>query len=422
MGSVRSSLAEVGRGLWRSFAYAGAGLIIPVASALLPVAAWLRVVGDPWSWVNPWSWAAMAIIVTFATLLLSEPVAMTHRALLHRWSGVAIDVGYRTRPEPVRLSTGYWWNGYSYERSRRDALLDQRWRRITEPAYWREVRWALLAGFVISPVCSMPLAALVGAGLAIAHPSPPGIVLGALLLTTSAVTAPLTWRAVAPLAQRWLQAPHAARQRIPELVTQRAEMIATHDAEIRRIERDLHDGAQARLVAVGLDLATAERLMRDDPAQALVLLRQARKGTSSSLAELRELVRGVYPSVLIERGAIEAIRAVALDSPAPVRVDAPDDLRLPSPLEAAIYFAVVELITNAVKHAPHARIDVVLRSKETGVETIVRDDGPGGAVVGATGGLAGVRRRLSTFDATLSITSPAGGPTQATMWVPCESS
>jgi signal transduction histidine kinase len=421
---VRSvwSVTDVGRGLWRCLAYAGTGLLIPAAIALLPLGAWLGLAGDPWSWTNPWSWLAMAIIVATATLGLAHLVAKIHRVLLRRWSATTIEDGYRTHPEPVLVATGYWWNGYSYERSREDAASDLRWRRITDPAYRREVRWAVVAALVIGPLCSVPVVAVIGAGLAFTQLSPGSIALGLVLLAASAATAPLAWRVVAPLARTWLQAPPDAAQRIPELERQRAEMIATHDAEIRRIERDLHDGAQARLVAVGLDLATAERLMRDHPDQALALLRQARKGTSASLAELRELVRGVYPAVLIERGAVEAIRATALDSPAQVHVVAPDDLRLPSPLEAAMYFGVVELITNAVKHAPHARVDVVLRSTPQGVEAIVRDDGPGGAVVGASGGLAGVRRRLATFDATLSLTSPIGGPTEATIWVPCASS
>ena len=422
MGSVCSSLVAVGRGLWRSLIYAGAGLIVPSSIALLPVAAWLGVNGSRWSWVNPWSWIAMAIIITIVTLALAHPVASIHRRLLHRWGAITIEAGYRVYPEPVLLSTGYWWNGYSYERSRSDAESDLRWRRITDPAYWREVRWVLVAGLVIGPLCTVPLATLIGAGLAFTHPQLAAILVGLALVTASAVTAPLTWRVVAPLGGRWLQETQATRQRIPELVRQRAEMIATHDAEIRRIERDLHDGAQARLVSVGLDLAAAERLMRDDPDQALALLRAARRGTSASLAELRALVRGVYPAVLIERGAVEAIRAIAVDSPAEVHVEAPDHFRLPSPIEAAIYFGVAELMTNANKHAPHARIDVVLRSTETGIEAIVRDNGPGGAAVGASGGLAGVRRRLASFDSTLNITSPAGGPTEATIWVPCESS
>jgi signal transduction histidine kinase len=422
MGSAWSSPAAIGRGLWRSVVYAGAGLIVPASSALLPVAAWLGVNGDPWSWVNPWSWVAIAVMITIMTLVLAHPVAKIYRRLLRRWSAITIDAGRRVHPEPVLVSTGYWWNGYSYERSRRDAEFDLRWRRVTEPAFWREVRWVLVAGLVIGPLCSAPLVALFGAGLAFTHPSLAAIVLGLVLLVAAAGAAPLTWRAVEPLARRWLQASNIAAERIPELERQRAEMLATHDAEIRRIERDLHDGAQARLVAVGLDLATAERLMRDDPDQALALLQAARRGTSASLAELRELVRGVYPAVLIERGAVDAIRAFAVDSPAEVHVEAPDRFRLPSPIEAALYFGVAELITNAVKHAPNARIDVVLRSTEGGIEAIVRDDGPGGATVGASGGLAGIRRRLASFDSTLNITSPPGGPTEATIWAPCESS
>lgn len=422
MRPVGALLAAVGRGLWRSLLYAGTGLIVPGSVAALPVAAWFGVIGDPWSWVNPWSWVALAIITATVTLALARPLAQVHRYLLHRWSEVTIEPGYRRYPAPVMVATGHWWNGFSYERSRRDAESDLRWRRITEPAYWREVRWVAVAALLIAPVCVVPVTALVGAGLTFTHPSVPTVVLGIALLAVGVITAPSTWRVVVPLAGRWLRPGRASTQRLPELVRQRAEMIATHDAEIRRIERDLHDGAQARLVAVGLDLATAERLMHDDPDQALALLRAARQGASASLAELRELVHGVYPAVLVERGAVEAIRALAVDSPADVRVEAAEPFRLPSPIEAALYFAVAELISNATKHAPYAHVDVALHPVDGGIVVIVRDDGPGGAAVGASGGLAGVCRRLAAFDATLSITSPAGGPTEATIWVPCESS
>ena len=140
----------------------------------------------------------MAILVTIGTLF-AHPAAKIHRSLLHRWSAMTIEDGYRKHPEPVRVATGYWWNGYSYERSREDAAFDLRWRRYAEPAYWREVRWALIAALVIAPLCSVPVVALIGTPQPVTHASPRSIALAAVLLAASAATAPLSWRVVAPL-------------------------------------------------------------------------------------------------------------------------------------------------------------------------------------------------------------------------------
>jgi len=398
-----------------------------LAVSLVPASV-AAVSGSPWSWANPWSWIGLLLFLIPLALVLARPIGMLSRRLAARWLGVTIEDGYRRpedAPQPVLLSTGYWWNGHSYERSRRDAELDQQWRRrIGDPAYWRDVRWLLVAAVTLGPLCAVPAAALVGAVAAFTRGTPVAVLGGVLLTAVSAASAPSAWRLLGPLGQRWLRLPAgaAAAERVRELELERAEMSTTQAAELRRIERDLHDGAQARLVAVGLSLAAAERLLEADPVKARALLQEARRGTSSSLAELRELVRGVHPPVLVERGVVEAVRALALDSPLDVRVEAPDRLRLDGPVEAALYFGVAELLANVAKHAPAARVQVRIRDRGTEVEVDVEDDGPGGARVVPGGGLDGIRRRLGAFDGSLAVSSPLGGPTTSRMVVPCASS
>lgn len=418
---TRAALS-VASGVVRSIAFAAVALIIPVVAGLIPGLAAMHLLGRPWSWTNPWSWIGLVLIVVPVSLGLAHSVGVLSRSLLARWSALRLPTGYREQPEPVRLSTGFWWNGASYERTREDAQSDLRVRRVLEPAYWREVRWAMIAAVTLAPVCGACGAAVVCAAILFTHPSPLSIASGLVLLVAAAVIAPFAWRTARPLARRWLAAPSRLAPPTAGLRVQRADLSAAHDAEIRRIERDLHDGAQSRLVAVGLDLATAEHFLDTDPERARALLRAARTGTAESLSELRELVHGVYPPVLIERGLVPALRAVALDSPVGVTVDAPGELRLPSPLEAAVYFGVSELLTNIAAHAGASKARITVQADAGKVELAVRDNGSGGALVRPDGGLAGIRRRLAAFGGTLEIDSPEGGPTSVIMRVPCESS
>jgi signal transduction histidine kinase len=190
-------------------------------------------------------------------------------------------------------------------------------------------------------------------------------------------------------------------------------------AELRRIERDLHDGAQARLVALGMNLRAAERLIPVNPDAALALVAEARDASVRALTELRELVRGVHPPVLADRGLADAVRALALDCPLATQTDIDLPGRLPAPVETACYFAVAELLTNAAKHsgARDARIDV--RHADGMLRIDVTDFGLGGADPAAGGGLAGVEKRLAAFDGIMAISSPAGGPTIVVLEVPC---
>ncbi|MFD0637387.1 sensor histidine kinase [Catenulispora yoronensis] len=226
---------------------------------------------------------------------------------------------------------------------------------------------------------------------------------------------------------RSLLAPGDASERISTLTETREHATDDAQAELRRIERDLHDGAQARLAAVGLSLGMAEDLVREHPEQAIALLAEARRHSGDALAELRSLVRGILPPVLAERGLEDALRALVYSSPIPVEVRYDMDERLPAPRESALYFAIAEALANVLKHsqANHARILVLgptgggARGAQGRVTAEVWDDGVGGADVANGQGLSGMRRRLAAFDGVVTVDSPVGGPTVVTLEMPC---
>jgi signal transduction histidine kinase len=207
--------------------------------------------------------------------------------------------------------------------------------------------------------------------------------------------------------------------RVEQLTESRAETVDTQAAELRRIERDLHDGAQARLVAIGMNLGLAEEQLTRDPDLAKSLMIEARKATSEALTELRDLVRGIHPPVLADRGLVGAVQALGLAAPLSVDVEANVGERLPAPVESAIYFAVAEALTNVVKHASARHASITLTHDHDVLTVVVYDDGTGGAHMDVAGGLRGIERRLSAFDGTLSIESPLGEGTNLVMVLPC---
>jgi signal transduction histidine kinase len=211
-------------------------------------------------------------------------------------------------------------------------------------------------------------------------------------------------------------------QRVEQLAESRAETVDTQSAELRRIERDLHDGAQARLVALGMSLAMAEQAIANDPDGARALLSEARTASSNALTELRDLVRGIHPPVLADRGLVGAVQALALAAPLPVEVSAEIDGRLPAPVESAAYFAVAEALTNVIKHARAEHAWISLRHDGDLLTARIKDDGAGGADPTGGTGLRGIERRLSAFDGTVAVKSPSGGPTELAMVLPCGSS
>ncbi|MEW1797111.1 sensor histidine kinase, partial [Streptomyces niveus] len=209
-------------------------------------------------------------------------------------------------------------------------------------------------------------------------------------------------------------------QRVAHLTETRHDAVDTSAAELRRIERDLHDGAQARLVAMGMDLGTIEALIEKNPAKAKELIANARKSSAEALTELRDLVRGIHPPVLAERGLGDAVKALALRLPVEtdVQVDLPG--RADAPVESAAYFAVSEILTNAIKHSNADRVWIDMTYAESMLRITVGDNGGGGATIGGGTGLSGLERRLGTFDGILAVSSPAGGPTMVTVEIPCE--
>jgi signal transduction histidine kinase len=208
-------------------------------------------------------------------------------------------------------------------------------------------------------------------------------------------------------------------QRVQTLTKTRHDAVDTAAAELRRIERDLHDGAQARLVALGMSLRAAERMFATNPEAALALVAEARETSSRALTDLRDLVRGIYPPVLADRGLADAVRALALDTPLRTELDIDLGHEIELPVGAAVYFAVAEVLANAVRHSGARTIRIHLGHSGGMLRAQISDDGAGGADPAQGTGLTGVERRLATFDGILALSSPPGGPTIVVIEVPC---
>ncbi|PSK93765.1 signal transduction histidine kinase [Murinocardiopsis flavida] len=313
---------------------------------------------------------------------------------------------------------------------------------LTDPAYWRDLAWLALnatVGLVIAAVPAALFAAALDsvAGLyyhqfltdpwivAVHITSPLAAI---LLLPQAAVLFFLFWLLAPPCLtayarlSRLLLAPTETMRlsaRVTHLATSRAETIDAQASEVRRIERDLHDGAQARLVSLGMSLGMAEDMLERDPQTAQRLLTEARESTRVALTELRDLVRGIHPPVLVERGLDGAVRAFAVAQPMPITVDIDLPGRPADPVESAAYFAIAEILANTLKHANADRAWVRINHGRGRMVMVVGDNGTGGATAAPGTGLDGIRRRLSAFDGTMSLVSPKGGPTIVTMELPC---
>jgi signal transduction histidine kinase len=209
--------------------------------------------------------------------------------------------------------------------------------------------------------------------------------------------------------------------RVDRLTATRAAAVDDSAAELRRIERDLHDGAQVRLVAVRMNIGMAQNLMEADPAAAKALMAEASASAGTALTELRDLVRGIHPPVLADRGLAGAVQALALASAVPVELDLRLERRLSAPVESAAYFVLAESLANAIRHSGAGAVRITVADEGTALRLTVHDDGRGGADAARGTGLRGIQRRLSAFDGSLRITSPAGGPTTLEMELPCAS-
>jgi signal transduction histidine kinase len=210
-------------------------------------------------------------------------------------------------------------------------------------------------------------------------------------------------------------------ERVTELRETRAGALSGQSAELQRIERDLHDGAQARLVALAMDLGLAREKLDEDPDGARVLLDSAHQEAKIALKELRELVRGVHPSILTDRGLDPALSALAARSPVPVSLSIELRARLDPTVEAAAYFVVNEALANVAKHSGATSCRVEVSRTNGTLRIVVADDGEGGADPGNGSGLAGLQRRVRALDGRLALESPGGGGTVLRVEIPCES-
>ena len=425
---------EIARGLYRSAVLVGLTILLP---AVCVAVAWGGAIFAS-SWTAHLTaplivralatigeilivivWLASAAWITH--VLTSRALSRATRRRAERWFGLRLEVAYRPVPAVTRMATGYWWDGREYHKSEREARRNAKSQvRVHDPQVYWDGLWTLVAGVTVLPVAALPLLGLVGGVILTATPGlwPYGVV----LLAAGLALAPFAWRILRPLAARLLGPIPVSRlgRRVRELEAIRADLTETQAAELERIERGLHDGAQARLVAMGMSMQAAERLVDADPEAAKEILAGARASSVAALAELRSLVRGINPPVLVERGLVDAVRALALDAPVEVTVRGTLPARPERPVESAIYFAVAELLANVAKHAHATHVTVELGQADRSLTASVTDDGTGGASASAGSGLAGIERRAKAFGGRLEIDSPAGGPTRITVAVPCE--
>lgn len=277
-----------------------------------------------------------------------------------------------------------------------------------DPMTWRELAWGLVSatvGFAISLLVVALMVCVV-----------------TLLLWWYATPHLMRLRATVDVRLLSRGSRELLAERVQVLTETRAETVEDSAAELRRIERDLHDGAQARLVALQMHLGLARTLMESDPPAARDLLEEASATTGAALGDIRDVVRGIHPPVLADRGLAGAVQALALDLAVPVTVRGDLPGRPPAPVETAAYFAVLECLANVTKHAAAEHAWVELAQHDDRLVVVVGDDGRGGADPSGGTGLRGVARRLAALDGSVRVSSPAGGPTLVTLEVPCESS
>ncbi|MFE1176177.1 sensor histidine kinase [Streptomyces sp. NPDC058773] len=444
---IRRALIRVGRGglaTWRLVLTAGLA-VAELAAALTHVLAMLPIL--------LWAWPTV--------VAAGRQLTSWRRQQIQEWTGIRIDRPYPPDPAlPPPRSDGTYRIGRTLYRTPETALRSLRYRQHgRDPATWRDLLWLLLDPVVGVLLAAVPVVVtgycffgliwswswalllqpfvdfetfdsrtLLAHGIPVLGDQP--LVAAPLTgvigtLTGSLLAGPLL--RLHGLWSRLLLGPTKSvllSRRAGRLIEIRTEIPEETpekipSAELRRIERDLHDGAQAQWVAMGMKLGTIEALIERDPASAKLMVGTAKEASAKALIELRRLIRGINPPVLAERGLADAIRGLALDSPLPVtlRIDLPG--RPERPVEAAAYFAVTELLTNVSKHADAARVRLAVRHTARLLRITVTDNGPGGADPAKGSGLRGVQRRLATFGGSLAVHSPSGGPTTVTLEIPC---
>ncbi|MFI6298688.1 sensor histidine kinase [Nonomuraea sp. NPDC050790] len=358
----------------------------------------------------------MAVWIGFPLLLVTVLVwrgaAMLERRLLRLAFGVRIRDPYRRRPE-------------------RGVMNHLKWL-FRDPATWRDLGYLMLLGplslleFVVVVVLgSVSLGLIVGPFRGVMRFGE--VLVDTMALRALSVVSGFVLVVVLAYAVRGLSHLHGMLAATllgggeeERLRASRARGIDAAEAERRRIERDLHDGAQLMLLSVAMDLGRARTKLDDDPEQARELIAQAHTGTRAAIAELRDLARGIHPAILTDRGLDAALSALA--ARAPISVDAAVDVgeRPPAAVESIAYYIVAESLANMAKHAAatEASVRVVRAGQMVTVE--IWDNGIGGAVLRHGGGLAGLADRAATIDGMLVVNSPVGGPTLVRAELPCE--
>jgi signal transduction histidine kinase len=322
------------------------------------------VTGDPQTWKDA-SWLILSSILGFGLALVAL-------------SATAVVIGYIAMPL-------WWWA--IHDPHTQYGTLNLGIYTVTSTG-WAFVTTAI--GLVL-----LPVAMLLNRGVASAH-------------------AVLAAKVLGPSDEQRLKA------RVSELASTRSGAVEAAQEQLERIERDLHDGAQARLVALAMELGMAEEDLTRDPEAARTAVRKARDEALVALGELRDLSRGLRPALLEERGLVTAIEALGQRSPLPVRVTAAGEVEeVPEPVKTAAYFVVAEALTNAVKHSGGTDTRVSVERSAPGLIVTVADDGTGGADLDGAG-LAGLSKRTRALDGRLDISSPPGGPTVVRAEFPCE--
>lgn len=320
------------------------------------------------------------------------------------------------------------------------------WRQFTDGPMWRGVASVAIAtvlGLIVLPTVAallrsvsllfaplrggsvrLPLTDItIDAGWGVLAGALGIIVALAILIGIALLHAVLTRAILVPSREAILaaQARDAAEQ-ARTAGAQREGAVRASEVERTRIERDLHDGVQPRLVSVGMTLGLAQQKIDSDPAAAKALIDEAHTSTKAAITELRQLARGIHTSVLDDRGLDAALSALAARSPIPVNLDVRIEGRCSATAEAAVYFAIAESLTNAAKHSRGSEARVVVRRRDDGtLWARVEDNGIGGAHVQPGGGLDGIMNRIVAAGGTPRLDSPAGGPTALEVSVPCAS-
>lgn len=307
------------------------------------------------------------------------------------------------------------------------------WRRFTHPwataSTWRQIAYHLVAAVLAGPAgvvvvifWSAPLLAALWTDLLTGGERAVCLVLACGTL----LAAPWVARGTAAadvFAGRHLLGPGPSeelRQRVESLSRSRAELVAAADTERRRIERDIHDGVQQRLVSLAVNLGMARAAFTDAAPEVREALAAAHDEATQALAELRAFVRGLHPAVLNDRGLDAALSGIVARSPLPVALRVDVTTRCSPTVEAIAYFTVSEALANVAKHSGASRAEVVVEQVGGHLLITVTDNGGGGASVEEGGGLRGLAQRAAAVDGTFSMVSPPGGPTTVTVNLPCE--